>query len=166
MPTALALVEAIAGRERAAQVAQEIGVAEWSTAHNSDIFRPRLGTNLLTYITGYTNQWFHSMERVGVPVAAGVDEITLAFTADAWARSKRNKVYAVAAGTEPILSRSGLTILPDYAEQAADAPRLLPAANAVMPGQALDRALDDLAQRYGRRTANLVALEFEYPSIR
>ncbi|WP_332851313.1 DJ-1/PfpI family protein [Duganella sp. S19_KUP01_CR8] len=165
MPTALALVEAIAGNARATEVAQQIGVADWSTTHDSDIFRPRLGTNLTAYITGYTNQWFHSRDSIGVSVAAGVDEITLAFTADAWSRSKRSKVYTVAANAAPLQSLSGLTILPDHVQGAADAPDLLPAgAGIALPGKALDRALEGLEQRYGRRTALLVALEFEYPS--
>lgn len=165
MPTALALVEAIAGRERAAEVARQIGVSDWGTRHDSDVFRPRLGTNLGAYITGYTNQWFHSPDSIGVPVAPGVDEITLAFTADAWARSKRSKVFAVAASSAPLASRSGLTILPDRVAGAADAPELLPSTD-TLPGKALDHALAGLAQRYGHRTAFLVALEFEYPSYR
>jgi transcriptional regulator GlxA family with amidase domain len=165
MPTALALVEAIAGKERATAIAQEIGVSDWSTTHDSDIFHPRLGVNLGAYLTGYTNQWFHSAERIGVPIAAGVDEITLAFTADAWARSKRNQVYTVANSTAALSSAHGLTILPDYATADTTAPALLPLA-AMLPGQALDRALEQLAQRYGHATAFLVALELEYPSYR
>lgn len=163
MPTALALVEAIAGHARAAEVAREIGVADWGTQHDSEVFRPRLGVNLGAYIAGYTNQWLHSPDRIGVAVAPGVDEITLAFTADAWARSKRSQVYAVVSDQQPLASRSGLTILPDYASASAAAPQVLPL-TAALPGQALDRALAGLAHRYGHRTAFLVALEFEYPS--
>jgi transcriptional regulator GlxA family with amidase domain len=165
MPTALALVEAIAGTARASAVARDIGVSEWGTAHNSDIFHPRLGVNLGAYLTGYTNHWFHSAECLGIAIAPGVDEVTLAFTADAWARSKRSQVYTIAASTAPLSSQHGLTILPDYTATDADAPPVLPAAEA-LPGQALDRALEELARRYGHRTAFLVALELEYPSYR
>ncbi|WP_229425361.1 DJ-1/PfpI family protein [Massilia sp. Se16.2.3] len=83
LPTALALVEAIAGHERAAGLAREIGAGDWSPAHDSGVFRPRFGVNLSAYLTGYANGWFHTPERVGIRVADGVDEITLAFTADA-----------------------------------------------------------------------------------
>jgi len=169
MPTALALVEAIAGQDRAAALAQDIGIDDWSPVHNSDIFKPRLGVNLSAYITGYTNQWFHGTDRIGLQVAAGMDEIEMAFTADVWARSKRSRVYAVASTSTPPVSRFGLTIVPDYAQSAADAPPLLPAptVNAqAKSGQALDRALAAVAERYGRRTAFLVALEFEYPLYR
>lgn len=165
MPTALALVEAIAGRERADDVARQVGAEGWSTEHDSDIFRPRLGTNLSAYISGYTNHWFHSSDSLGVAVAPGVDEITLAYTADAWSRSKRSKVYTVAAGAEPLRTRSGLAIVPDRVQGAADVPELLPPiADATLPNKALDLALAGLAQRYGHNTAKLVALEFEYPS--
>ena len=167
MPTALALLEAIAGHERAADVARQLGVDGWSTAHDSDRFQPRLGTNLGAYITGYTNQWFHSMDSVGVPLAAGVDEIALAFNADAWSRSKRSLVYSVAANANPVRTLNGLTVVPDRVDGAADTPPLLPpAAEGTLPGLALDGTLAAIALRYGHRTAFLVALELEYPSYR
>ena len=161
MPAALALVEAIAGRERADDVARQLGGGDWSTAHDSDIFRPRLGTNLTAYIAGYTNQWFHSIDKLGLPVAAGVDEIKLAYTADAWSRSKRSRVYSVAGSTEPLQTLHGLTLLPDA--DGTEAMDMLPALpDEVLPGKTLDQALTAIATRYGQRTAKLVALEFEY----
>jgi transcriptional regulator GlxA family with amidase domain len=167
LPAALALVEAIAGRERATDVARQVGVEDWSARHDSDAFRPRLGVNLGAYITGYTNQWFHSPERLGLPVAAGVDEVTLAFAADAWARSKRSRILTVAASAEPLRSGYGLTILPDRQQGAADMPEMLPAdLQARLPGQELVHTLEAMAQRYGHRTAFLVALELEFPSYR
>ena len=164
MPTALALVEAIAGRQRAETVAQSMGVsaADWSTTHDSDIFRPRLGVNLTAYIAGYTNQWFHSVDKIGVPLAAGIDEIALAYTADAWGRSKRSRVVSVGASAAPLQTLHGLTLLPDVAsDEGLD---MLPAlSSGTPPGQALDQSLSAIAARYGQRTARLVALEFEYP---
>ncbi|PWF41896.1 DJ-1/PfpI family protein [Massilia glaciei] len=163
MPTALALVEAISGAARAAGLAHDMGVDNWSTSHNSDAFRPALGRNLGAYISGYTNQWFHSTESIGVPVTAGMDEISLAFTADAWARSKRSIVLSVAPSFAPLATRSGLTLVPDRVAGAAGTPEVLASVGA-LPGRALDHALGALAQRYGHRTAGLVALEFEYPA--
>ena len=164
MPTALALVEAIAGHERAGDVARQVGAGDWSTAHDSDTFKPRLGVNLGAYITGYTNQWFHPVERLGLPVAAGVDEIALAYTADAWSRSKRSRVYAVAAIAEDrpaLLTLHGLTLLPDGAD--IDGLRMLPPLpSAAPPGTSLDQSLAAITARYGSNTAKLVALEFEY----
>lgn len=164
MPTSLALLEAIAGHARAAAVAQEIGVDDWSTSHDSDRFHPRMG-NLTAYATMYTNAWFHSSDSVGVPLADGMDEIALAFTADAWSRTARSQAYGVSAATAPVRTRSGLSVLPERAPGGADAPSImLPALAAAPSGKALDKVLADLAERYGRRTAYRVALEFEYPS--
>ncbi|USX26098.1 DJ-1/PfpI family protein [Oxalobacteraceae bacterium OTU3CINTB1] len=164
LPTALALVEAIAGRERAGDVARQVAGGDWSTAHDSDMFKPRLGANLGAYITGYTNQWFHPVDQLGLPVAAGVDEIALAYTADAWSRSKRSRVYAVAASTEDgaaLLTLHGLTLQPDG--EGIDGLRMLPPLSiATPPGRSLDESLDAIATRYGSNTAKLVALEFEY----
>jgi putative intracellular protease/amidase len=167
MPTSLALLEAIAGREQAAAVAQQMGVSEWSAAHNSDAFKPRLGSNLMAYATTYTDSWFHSADSIGVPVADGVDEIALAYTADAWTRTHRGRVYAIGASKAPVQTRYGLTLLPDRAAGAGDAPDLmLPAPDGIEPGKTLDHVLVQLAQRYGGNTAYRVALEFEYPSYR
>ncbi|HWW71365.1 MAG TPA: DJ-1/PfpI family protein [Duganella sp.] len=162
MPTALALVEAIAGRERADDVARQVDAGDWSTTHDSDIFRPRLGTNLTAYIAGYTNQWFHSVDKLGLPVAAGVDEIALAYTADAWSRSKRSRVYSVAADTKPVRTLHGLTLLPD--SDGTETLDMLPGLSiGAAAAKTLDQALNSIAGRYGNRTARLVALEFEYP---
>jgi putative intracellular protease/amidase len=164
MPTALALIEAIAGRRRADDVALSIGVgaADWGKTHDSDIFRPRLGVNLTAYISGYTNQWFHSIDKIGVPVAAGIDEIALAYTADAWGRSKRSRVLSVAAVVAPLQTLHGLTLLPDgVGDEGLD--MLPPVSGDALSGQALEQSLAAIAARYGQRTARLVALEFEYP---
>jgi putative intracellular protease/amidase len=167
MPTSLALLEAIAGREQAAAVAQQIGAGDWSSAHNSDAFKPRFGSNLMAYATTYTDSWFHSIDSVGVPVADGVDEIALAFTADAWTRARRSKAYAIGPSMAPVQTRYGLTLLPERAIGGSDAPDLmLPALDAVAPGKTLDHVLAQLALRYGGNTAYRVALEFEYPSYR
>lgn len=164
MPTALALLEAIAGREQAAAVARQIGVDDWSATHNSDFFKPRFGANLSAYATTYTNRWFHPVESIGVPVADGVDEIALAFTADAWTRTSRSKAYAIGPSTAPVQTSHGLTLLPERAEGTPDF--VLPALDATAPGKTLDHVLAQLAQRYGDNTAYRVALEFEYPSYR
>lgn len=164
MPTALALVEAIAGRPRAAALAQELGVEDWSNTHDSAPFHPRLG-NLSAYATIYTNAWFHATESVGLPLQAGMDEITLAFTADGWSRTSRSQAYGVAPTSAPVTTRSGLVILPERITGAADAPKtMLPTLLAAPSGKALDQVLAALAVRYGSRTAYRVALEFEYPS--
>jgi len=172
MPTSLALVEAIAGHARAAAVAKELGVAEWGTQHDSDAFQPRLGANLTAFAaTNYTNHWFHSVQRIGVPVTAGVDEIALAVTADAYSRTGRSQAYALAASRDPVTTRHGLVLLPDRAsddrlpDSRAPLDDVLPALQAAPSAQVFDTVLASIAERYGRNTAYGVALDFEYPGF-
>ncbi|NRR32746.1 DJ-1/PfpI family protein [Oxalobacteraceae bacterium] len=164
LPTTLALVEAIAGQPRAAAVAAELGVAEWSTRHNSDAFQPRLGRNLIAYATTYTDRWFHSPADFGLPLAAGMDEITLAYSADAYARTRRVRVRTLAAALAPLPTLHGLALLPDQLQDGADAPaQRLAAPDLAMPAAtALDHTLRAIAASYGKSTAYRIALEFEY----
>lgn len=166
MPTALALVEAIAGHDAAAREAQALGVHDWSPRHNSEIFEPRLGVNLIPLISvNYTNAWFHKPDRIGVPVSAQTDEIALAFTADAWSRTGLSHAYAVAAAAGPIKTRNGLTIVPDIvAGRGTRLDHTLPAGTETA-AQSLDTALTGIARRYGRGTAYGVALDLEYPGF-
>ena len=168
MPTSLALVEAIAGRARAAAVASELGVADWGTQHDSDAFQPRLGVNIGGFAaTNVTNHWFHSMQHIGVPVTAGVDEIALAITADAYSRTGRSHAVALAESKAPVTTRHGLVLLPDRMRDdtapALDA--VLPALQPEPSARVFDTVLASIADRYGRNTAFGVALDFEYPGF-
>ena len=167
MPTALALVEAIAGHARAAAVAAELGVAEWSTRHDSDAFQPRLGVNLEAFAaTNYTNHWFHAMQRVGVPIVAGMDEIALAITADAYSRTGRSRAYALAASRDAVTTRHGLVVLPDrVSSDVSTLDVVLPPLKPAPSAQVLDTVLASISTRYGRNTAYGVALDFEYPGF-
>src|SRR4249919_2367031 len=167
MPTSLALVEAIAGRARAAAVAKELGVADWGTQHDSDAFQPRFGTNLTAFAaTNYTNHWFHSMQRIGVPVTSGVDEIALAVTADAYSRTGRSQAYALAASKDPVKTRHGLVLLPDRVlDDPTPLDDVLPAMQAAPSAHVFDTVLASIADRYGRKTAYGVALDFEYARL-
>lgn len=162
IPTSLALVEAIAGRERAAAVATDMGVREWTPIHDSQRFHPKLGRNLFAFATTqYFNGWFHHTQSVGIPVANGVNEVSLALMADAYTRSGRAHAYAVGTGQAPVRSLHGLILLPDRSgSEALDQTIPVPAGK---PAAALDGALGDIARRYGRKTAFGVALDFEYP---
>ncbi|WP_245176175.1 DJ-1/PfpI family protein [Cupriavidus sp. AcVe19-6a] len=75
IPVSFALVEAIAGRDKALALAKSLGVECWSSAHPSERFRLRLAS-MLTIAGNYASFWRH--EDVGIPVAPGVDEISLA----------------------------------------------------------------------------------------
>ena len=158
-PVSLALVEAIAGRERAAAVAASLGVDDWSSRHDSGVYAPQFGHNLTIWLTHYTDQWLHGTVDTGLPLADGFDEIALAYTSDAYTRTHRSRVLTVAASDRPLASRHGLKVWPDRLAGAADAPAdMLPALDS-----SLDRVLANIAASFGARTARRVALEFEYP---
>lgn len=163
MPTSLALVEAIAGHDAAAVEAKAPGVTDWSPRHNSEAFEPRLGVNLLPLIAvNFTNGWFHKPEAIGVSVDQDTDEISLAFTADAWSRTGRSHAYVISTQQMPIKTKHGLTILPDPVKHQTYNLESMGTDTAM---QSLDDALSGIAKRYGRSTAYGVALDLEYPGF-
>lgn len=162
IPVSLALVEAMAGTERATQLARELGGAgmAWSAQHPSERFQMSwkhkltIGGNAIAF-------WSH--EDVGIPVDQGVDEIALALKAEVYSATYRSTALAVAPRPGLVKSRRGLSIVPDRV-MGADAPRrMLSAPDANEPLQALDQALKGIASDYGPRTAAWVALQMEYP---
>ena len=158
IPTALALVEAIAGHDRAAAVARTVNAADWGSAHDSELFRPKLGRNIMAFAsTQYLNGWLRRPQALGLAVSAGADEVALALAADAYTRTGRARAYAVSASPAAVTTAGGLAILPDH-PGAVDAVVPLPAAD-------LPAILGDIARRYGRATAYGVALDFEYPGF-
>jgi putative intracellular protease/amidase len=160
IPVSLALVEAIAGRDRATEVAQELGARDWSTAHNSSDF----ALNYAYVLTAAHNELsFWSHERVGVPVSTGIDEIALALVADAYSRTYRSQALSVSDSEARIRTRRGLLLLPDGAASTAKVSRVLPGFDSIPPVRALDWALAGIADAYGQPTAAFVALQIEYP---
>ena len=112
------------------------------------------------------NGLFHSTQRIGVPVAAGVDDIALALTADAYSRTGRSHAYSVSASSEPVQTRRGLMLLPDLVIAGSNPPdQTLPELDAMPSVQMLDKVLAGIAESYGRATARGVALDFEYPGF-
>ena len=165
IPTALALVEAIGGHDKAMEVGRRVGTSDWSSAHNSRAFEPKLGHNLTAFATtNYFNHWFHRTEAVGVPVAAGVDEIALALTADAYSRTGRGRAYGIGASLQPVRSSHGLVIVPDRRDGPGVADRRV-ALPATGRSRMIDLVLASVAHDYGRSTAFGVALDFEYPGF-
>lgn len=165
LPASLALVEAIAGHDRAMAVAADLSVSDWSPTHRTAPFRPKFGVNLKALITThYTNHWFHRTEMLGLNLAPSADEIALAITADAYSRTGRSMVHALAASSEPIRSRHGLLIVPDtLAGSARHMSRMLPDLDNTPSGQWLAKSIRGIKLLYGRNTAYGVALDFEYP---
>jgi transcriptional regulator GlxA family with amidase domain len=84
MPMALTLVEAIAGRDKAAAIGRDIGVPDWNARHDSRAFqftRPFAATAIRNSLA------FWRRETFGIDLSAGIDEVSLALVADAWSRT-------------------------------------------------------------------------------
>lgn len=161
LPVSVALVEAIAGREKAAAVAAELGVRDWSALHQSAPFhldRTRFALALVGKLA------FWSRKTIGLPVSDGVDDVSLALVADAYARTPRSRVRTVALTGDQVRSRGGLRIIPDARLGKSPAvDRMLPAFG---PGPALtefERTLTGIADFHGRATAAGIAAQMEYP---
>jgi len=160
IPISIALVEAIAGRDRAASLARELGVTDWSSKHNSDVFQFRLGEKP----NSMGNE--ESAESFGVPVATGVDEVALALTAEVYSHTGRGQAVTLAASAAPVETLHGLLVVPDRIigrPPAVD--HLLPAIEQGSSTMALDKALAAIATSYGRPIAYQAARIMEYPGF-
>jgi putative intracellular protease/amidase len=163
MPMMLTLIESIAGTDKAHAVASELGVTRWDARHDSAAFtltRPFARTvvgNLLA---------FWRREQIAIELEAGVDEISIALVADAWSRTYRSRAVALAPTADPVLTRGGIRMLPDLNRSDWQGSHLLPSFASARPAEALDRTLDDIANRYGSDTAQVVAMQLEYPTGR
>jgi len=168
LPTALYLVELLAGRERALAVAKAQGLADYSAGPDSDTFAMGFGDLWLgakNYLLGWPRDVY------GVELAPGVDEVGLGFAIDMLSRTFRAQV-PVAAPTSEIRTRYGLRVL-----RGAD-PIALPAravrvhiggamsAHGVRIGEGARAPQDVLAylsSRYGDELSAFVAMQLEYP---
>ena len=163
MPMSLALIEAIAGRDKANAVGRDIGLANWDTRHESDAFkftRPFA----LTAIGNTAAFWAH--EQLGIELKDGVDEVSLALVTDAWSRTFRSQAVTFASAAGAQQSRNGIRIYPDQVAASWPAERLLPSVGNRKPAEALDDALSEITARYGMRTTDFVAMQLEYPRRR
>ena len=158
MPMALTLIEAIAGRSRAEAVAAEIGIGQWDASHDSDAFR--LTRPFALAVMGNVLQ-FWQREDFDLALQPGFDAVSLAVVADAWSRTYRSQAFTSSADATAVADRDGIRIVPDRI--AAEGASTIAPPGLTRPAAALDQALDDIAARYGDGTANVVAMQLEYP---
>ena len=156
VPASLAMVEAIAGRQRAADVARELGVSEWGTGHDSNGFR--LGSGLWTGVRNLLAEW--GVQELGIPVSTGVNDIALTLSADAWSRTYRSRAVTIAQ-PESVRTRFGLQLLVDRHSKAGIA-AMLPPVSGRAPARELDQTFDRMASRFGEDTARFVAVQLEH----
>lgn len=154
------LVARIGGQPAAEALARRIGVRDWGVTHGSDAFR---FTWMMWAMMAYDQVGFWRHDEVAVPVADGVDEIALGLTLDAILR--RATGLTVSAARTTVTGRQGLRFSTDRrSDPGSTVPRtlLLPAAPATAVS-ALDSTLARLAMWFGRRTADFIAIQMEYP---
>jgi putative intracellular protease/amidase len=159
IPVSLMLVEAIGGRPAAQALANQVGVSDYGSAHDSA--RYHLGAaSVWRVIANSAAVW--RREIIGIPVDNGVDGLALALTADAWARTYRSRVLAL--GQQASITTAVGLRLRTVARAGEQRPDLIVRVVADSPSaSALDRALLNISTRYGGDTADLVALQLEYP---
>ena len=162
MPMALTLIEAIAGRDKAEAIGRDLGVTRWDARHDSDAFlitRPFAVTVLGNAVA------FWKRERLGIELTPGIDEVSLALAADAWSRTYRSRAVTFSRTDGAQQSRNGIRIVPDQVAASWPAERLIPAIEDRRPASVLDDALAGIAVRYGMPTADVVAMQLEYPRL-
>lgn len=160
IPMMLTLIEAIAGREHALAVARDLGISEWDARHDSGAFR-LTRQFALTVLGNVVTPW--RREQLALELSSAQDEVALALAADAWSRTYRSRVVTWAPDTMPIMTRHGVRILPDRARPRAPSQPAVPFDAGQSPARALDGALLNIEGRYGSRTADIVAMQLEYP---
>lgn len=155
IPASLALVERLAGPAAARETARRIGVQAWRDVHDGRQFALSARA-VATALMNRVALWRH--EAFELPAQSGFDELAVALTADAWARTWRSDVVATGAARE-IVSKHGLRLLAEPAKGGRERIAMpdAQAADAVLPG-----VLEEIAARYGRTTAEWVALQLEY----
>lgn len=155
IPAMLALVEAIGGRERAREVAAELGVDAWSPVHDSSPYGLTFG-RATDYLLSKAAFWRN--QRWRVDVRNGMDDEALALAVDAWTRTGHVRVVPAAeAGT--VTLRSGLVLVTPPVD--ADLPRL-PLTAGLKPVQQFRRTLCEIGVRYGEARLAWVKMELEY----
>lgn len=152
IPVSLALVEAIAGPERALALAQEIGARGFDVAHDSGAFH--LIRDDIWMVLGNLAVSLLYRDVVGVRAGDGVDTIALAFIADSYGRTFRSR--SVVLGHGPVRTSDGLQVLTEPAS-----PDFVVELPQGKPTHALDAAIEGVSARYGHATASFVRVQLE-----
>ena len=133
---------------------------KWDARHASAAFRLTrpFATTVLANMMAFWNR-----EEFGIRLEPGMDEVSLALVADAWSRTYRSSAASYAATPEPVVTKNGVRIVPDRTGASLPAGQRVSTFADLGPAVALDRVLDAITARYGRRTADVVAMQLEYP---
>ncbi len=164
LPVALAMVDAMGGRTRAVALATELGLDAWGVEHDSAAFALNARAVWTIAINAIA---FWRDERVVMVVHDGVDDVALAFAADAWSRTYRSHAIALGLGragahVAAVRTSSGLRLLTDGTPEAARDDWRYTIRSRVKPARQLDAALCEIGERYGAALRSIVALQIEY----
>ncbi|CAK7258734.1 MULTISPECIES: DJ-1/PfpI family protein [unclassified Shinella] len=160
LPMMLTLVEAIAGRVKAEAVAHDLGLEQWDARHASAVFRLTrpFATTVLANRMAVWNR-----DEFGIRLEPGMDEVSLALVADAWSRTYRSNATSYAGSPDTVVTMNGIRIVPDRAGTNWPESRRVSTFPDRKPADTLDLTLDTIAARHGTGTANVVAMQLEYP---
>jgi putative intracellular protease/amidase len=160
MPMMLTLIEAIAGRDKAEAVANDLGLDRWDARHDSAAFK-LTRPFAIAVLGNHLALW--GQDRFGIALEPGLDEVSLALVADAWSRTYRSRVELLATSQAAVTTRSSVRLLPDRVTAVWSGGRLPHEWASKRPAEALDEALQNIGARYGQATAHIVAMQLEYP---
>jgi hypothetical protein len=158
----LKLLEVLAGEATARATAAGLGLDDWSAEHDSSRFSLDAGK---VRLAAGNLLWFWRHEVLVAPVADGFDGVALALQADAWSRTYRSRLVAQNASGR-VVSGEGVTFVTET-ETETETETGARARATVTPSEgapfvALDASLAAISERYGKRTAEFVAIQLEY----
>jgi putative intracellular protease/amidase len=156
IPVSLALVEAIAGSERATIVALQMGAKDWSSKHNSDYFQLS-ARHMIRAAVNWLSFWSH--DDIAIRVEDGVDEIALAILSDSYSRTYRSNAFPYSDNKSKVVSKRGLTVIINKSKS-FNLELYIP--DKVPPLELVDFALKNISKLYGSGTSDFVALQLEY----
>ncbi len=161
LPASIFLIGRIAGRAVADSVARRLGVASWGPEHDTDAYHITKWMYAKA-AWNYVARWRHDV--VGVPVADGFDEVALALTVDAVARTMRGKPLTWSKDGAPVRGRQGLRIMVDRSRAAMEpgAREIALPSPSQAPASALDAAVARLGNWYGRDAVELIEMGMEF----
>ncbi|MBM9548768.1 DJ-1/PfpI family protein [Leptospira sp. 201903074] len=161
LPFSLAIVESIAGKKKAREVAKDLGVQNWDSVHESERFH----LDWKLYLTAAKNRIFiWSYETIGITIYDGIDEISLALMADAYSRTYKSTAVVMHSSQKTILTKSGIRFVSDTQEIHSNQVEILKEIpkNAIA-SQQLNETLREIESRYGTLTMQFVAMQLEFP---
>lgn len=153
-PASLMLLRELAGDQVMRETARRMGLAEPDARHDGTDYR-LTGDGLGLAAGNLLSFW--RRDDVGVPLAAGFDELGFATVLDGWSRTYRSTAWAMAPATG-VTSRHGLTVYGDAAAPRRFDRQIAPAG----PG-AMEAMFGQIRAVYGQPTARFVALQLEHP---